>query len=206
MILQYVVGKVVDASEQTISTTYGSVSTGSVAGAGGVVYGGGGGGSVSTQHRTKSTWKIFTVDEEVATFDHYTEITAEVGDIVVMCNEGNRTIGIFNLTDDIYFIDVPNEEYGTSRFWKAFMITSALALGILWLSIGDALNAGIELFILLLLFVLSLFLWPLTVLANNRVNRAKSEKIKARVNDFWNELGSDIESSIQKKKQRLREI
>ena len=99
--LHTLVGKIVEASEQVITTTSGSISSGSVAGAGGVVYGNSGGGSVTTRHDNRTTWKIFSTDEQVLTIDHFTNVSGEVGDIVAIFEDEDSLIGVFNFTSDI---------------------------------------------------------------------------------------------------------
>lgn len=196
--MEELVGKIVEANVQVLSTTSGSIQTSSVAGAGGVMYGGGSSGSVSTRHDQKTTWKIFSQDETLVSFDHFTQVEGEVGDIVaVFADDTYGVLGIYNFTQDFCFID--RLGYGgvvKTFFYKAIPLFILIVMVLSMYAPGDG----------VLIFLLAPLLWPLRTWWRIRSKNKLVEKMEARVQDVFAEVEAEVDLSIDKLKERLRAL
>ena len=210
--LHTLVGKIVEASEQVITTTSGSISSGSVAGAGGVVYGNSGGGSVTTRHDNRTTWKIFSTDEQVLTIDHFTNVSGEVGDIVAIFEDEDSLIGVFNFTSDICHAREIGRVETIKRVGRAFAL-SFLAVFFLAMVMPDMIDrilasifghsAIVGPFATLAILIL---LWPAKVWIGLSAKRQRIRQMHDEVNQIGQRLSDEIQASTEKKKQRMREI
>lgn len=210
--LHTLVGKIVEASEQVITTTSGSISSGSVAGAGGVVYGNSGGGSVTTRHDNRTTWKIFSTDEQVLTIDHFTNVSGEVGDIVAIFEDQDSLIGVFNFTSDICHAREIGRVETIKRVGKAFALSflavfTSLALmpDMIGRFLGSIFGHSAIVGPLATLAILTL-LWPAKVWIGLSAKRQRIRQMHDEVNQIGQRLSDEIQASTEKKKQRMREI
>ena len=210
--LHMLVGKIVETSEQVLTTTSGSITTGSVAGAGGVVYGNSGGGSVTTRHDNRTTWKIFSTDEKVATVDHFTNVSGDVGDIVAIFEDKDSLIGVFNFTSDNHYSREVGAIETIKRVGRAFVLSFlAVFLAVILATdmIGGFLagifgqSAIVGPFATLAVIIL---LWPAMVWLGLSAKRQRIRQMHDEVGQIGHRLDDEIRASIEKKKQRLREI
>jgi hypothetical protein len=199
--MQHIAGKIVESKEQIISTTTGSSRSNTVAGAGGMVYGGGGTGTVSTHHRSLASWKIFTTDEQLVTYDHFCDIEGEVGDVVAIFEDDKRNlIGIYNFTQDMTTVD----NWSYARVAKAFGKFVVLSLVILiFLSSLPGKRLADSTIVMMMLVPLY---YP--VLEWIRVSGRKSQirKMTATADYIRITMQVQIADSIDRLKQKLRAI
>ncbi|MCC5999384.1 MAG: hypothetical protein JJU19_00775 [Pararhodobacter sp.] len=210
--LHTLVGKIVETSEQVLTTTSGSITTGSVAGAGGVVYGNSGGGSVTTRHDNRITWKIFSTDEKVLTIDHFTNVSGEIGDIVAIFEDEESLVGVFNFTSDICYAREIGRIETIKRVGKAFalsffavfflmMVMPDMIGGVLGSVFGHSAIVGP-----LATLAILILLWPAKVWIGLYAKRQRIRQMHDEANQIGQRLADEIQASMEKKKQRMRAI
>lgn len=196
--MEEIVGKIVEAKDQVLSTTSGSIQTSSVAGAGGVMYGGGSSGSVSTRHDQKRTWKIFSQDETVVSFEHFTQVEGQVGDIVaVFKDESYGLLGIYNFTQDFCYVN----RLGYGGIGRVFLY-KAIPLFILIVIIFSTFEPPASAFI----FLLAPVLWPILEWWGIRSQNKLIEQMDVRVKEVFAGMEAEVDLSVEKLKERMRAL
>jgi len=200
--MQYIAGKIVDAKDQIISTTTGSSSSSTVAGAGGIVYGGGGTGTVSTHHAGMASWKIFTTDEQLVTYDHFCDIEGEVGDIVAIFQDDKRNlIGIHNFTQDLAVTHDMSYFNVVKAVGKFIVLSFIIAILLTSIPGPQAVQASTAIMLMLTPLYYPIREW---ITVSNR--KSQVQKMRAKAEEIRTSMQVQIAESIDRLKQKLRAI
>jgi len=196
--MEEIVGKIVEAKQQVLSTTSGSIQTSSVAGAGGVMYGGGSSGSVSTRHDQKTTWKIFCQDEAAVSFEHFTQVEGQIGDIVAIYrDESYGLLGIYNFTQDFCYVN----RLGYGGIGRVFLY-KAIPLFILIALILSTFEPPASAFI----FLLAPVLWPVLEWMGIRSQNKLVDEMGIKVKEVFAAMEAEVDLSVEKLKERMRAL